>query len=553
MTGRKEVEEELISDAKKENWIKRENETRDKRNSVGQYRKGYIGKLEGRVQELQQQVATRLQQMHGRRVQLILDASQSVSKALDPTDALIRHMSTDPLSLIEVDPLLLLDDKEVEMGEYCHRVLPLKPEIRNDLIKAYFDLFHPRRPLLHYPQFMAGIESVPAFQMYSLYSIAACMLYGNSADSLYADEAQHYSGIARHMAPAVICSTPLSCYDVIAFIWLSFVNGAMGKVMVVPYFSIAIQLAKRLNLGFEPIDQRARQSQSVHQEVVRRVWWCLFEANYQVSFTRGSPLMITLDDCQLGYPASAQYPSEYPFSTRPAEYPLFNPYHRYLQLVALFGDIWEFVRTSDPTSNASHIQRQRLFDVLQRWFVSLPPWMQKVHPDYSTDPWSTTVPHWQNAYYLQLFYTLQIILYSPHLMVLIQTNSPSIHESHAFAICTNSASAIAEILLVFKHRNPNFNFILIFMYQTLYRAALALMMALLIPEQISSSLPAPVEARKMHQMMELFLWALNKLGKTWLLTSIPITESIFALWNEHLSSVQFHKIKSTLEKEFIFR
>ncbi|KAI8925515.1 hypothetical protein BC831DRAFT_460600 [Entophlyctis helioformis] len=445
----------------------------------------------------------------------------------------LRHCNPD----FDRDPLDFAKTAQNPASDLAQSHTP----IRMDLIDAYFVYARQRIPMLHRPSFMKQIHSTSPLLLNSLYALSAYYLHGMGFDP-----SKEYVGFlekARSLMHLYI-SQP-SFETVFSLMSLSIVMSATCKSEAIVYVSATFRMAQQLDIFRETPEQRALPPQSVRQEEARRLWHFLIMVDRFGSFAAHlPPEMHEIEVNQCGMPLSYYYPGEFEIEpsaskaiaesfvyNRPVHTTTvdgINPYHKYLELNIIFGDVTRLTQGSMvDRSNHDESARQRIDASLMQWYESLPAWMQRIPEAYSLDPWSTTTPHWFNTHIHMMFHLARLALHLRTLLAVLQADMDAARDHPLLAHCMSSVHTVHAILSRFRNQHPSLIYMGSCFHKAVYLSALCALMALQLPG---------ADAAQLTDVFETHTWGMHHLSCTWgpAQTDLAHLES---LWLEHTRSM----------------
>eukprot|EP00842_Homolaphlyctis_polyrhiza_P005202 jgi/Hompol1/5683/HPOL_002024-RA len=364
------------------------------------------------------------------------------------------------------------------------KILNPPAALRIDLIDLYFAWFSPKVRLLSRQDIPSSLD--PDQDQSLLHAVYAIALLSPSLPQVDSNGAAIAAfDVSRHLVVQTLQSAPETA--LLVFSHLSMFSSAIGRPDTLSYLSMAIQLSKSI-----PIDDQIGPTPSLRQEARRRAWWILFEYDIQASLFHNLPFEYSLQEIAL-YPLfdasiiSDQTQEATRMPDQPnvvPRIPFVEPYNArsfyvwFGPLLVTLRCIIVFARSEgeSPTLNPAERllqpitldrcdSREALGNQLFQWFTSLPPWMQIITSNYSSDIMSTNPPHWSIAYILSFYHFAQILLHkhaallvSRHLFSdTLMSNSINTPESISLQQCILSATLISEIVRRFLMHNSLFD------------------------------------------------------------------------------------------------
>ncbi|KAI8925517.1 hypothetical protein BC831DRAFT_268485 [Entophlyctis helioformis] len=193
-----------------------------------------------------------------------------------------------------------------------------------------------------------------------------------------------------------------------------------------------------------------------------------------------------------------------------------NPYHKYIELVTLLGDVMQLRLSmgNNQTQCDREVEWYRLDEALTHWFLALPAWMQGISSSYSLDPHSTTQPHWFVAYCLATYHMTRLQLHLPVLLnALLQPDLSTVAQHPSYLIALHACVTMRQLLTVFQTHNPRFEHMHLMFRKTVLMCSCAVLLAMQVPCADTNLLMA---------MLDLFLWAQRRFSRAWPLGLIEV-------------------------------
>lgn len=292
------------------------------------------------------------------------------------------------LDLYDVSDSLNSDSVELEILKLRGAFLLPGKELALDLIELYFKHVHPLMPVINRTEFMAKFEDPNDSPPLML--LQAVLLCGSRvSDNPLLFDSKGLSNLAsltffrraKALYETNYESDPISIIQTCILIG-SFWEGPEDVTRNSYYWTrVAIGLAQ--GFGFHRDVSASSLVSSTNKKIWRRIWWCLFEKDRNVSIAFGRPLEIDLTDCDVPMLLLDDFDESDPETGLVSPYPVDETQALYFIHLVKLAEITGVIIKHQYTVKAEQRKRVNKFSVIQRcdmlmgiWFANLPPQLQ---------------------------------------------------------------------------------------------------------------------------------------------------------------------------------
>lgn len=290
--------------------------------------------------------------------------------------------------LYEVSDSLHSDSVELEILKLRGAFLLPSRELALDLIELYFKHVHPLMPVINRTEFMAKFEDPNDSP--SLMLLQAVLLCGSrvSNNPLLFDSkglsdlaSLTFFRRAKALYETNYESDSTSIIQTVILIG-SFWEGPEDVTRNSYYWTrVAIGLAQ--GFGFHRDVSSSSLISNSNKKIWRRIWWCLFEKDRNVSIAFGRPLEIDLTDCDVPMLLIDDFDESDPENGLISPYPVNETEALYFIHLVKLAEITGIIIKHQYTVKAEQKKSVNKFSVIQRcdmlmgiWFANLPPQLQ---------------------------------------------------------------------------------------------------------------------------------------------------------------------------------
>lgn len=290
--------------------------------------------------------------------------------------------------LYEVSDSLTSDSVELEILKLRGAFLLPSRELALDLIELYFEHVHPLMPVINRTEFMAKFEDPNDSP--SLMLLQAVLLCGSrvSNNPLLFDSkglsdlaSLTFFRRAKALYETNYESDSTSIIQTVILIG-SFWEGPEDVTRNSYYWTrVAIGLAQ--GFGFHRDVSSSSIISNPNKKIWRRIWWCLFEKDRNVSIAFGRPLEIDLTDCDVPMLLIDDFDESDPENGLVSPYPVNETHALYFIHLVKLAEITGIIIKHQYTVKAEQKKSVNKFSVIQRcdmlmgiWFANLPPQLQ---------------------------------------------------------------------------------------------------------------------------------------------------------------------------------
>lgn len=289
-----------------------------------------------------------------------------------------------------------LDSVELEILKLRGAFLLPTKELSLDLINSYFEHVHPLMPVINRTEFMKKFND-PNDQP-SLMLLQAVLLCGSriSKNPLLLDSkglvdlaSLTFYRRAKALYETNYESDPVSLIQTLILIG-SYWEGPEDVTKNSFYWTrVALGLAQ--GFGFHRDCNGSPNLTTVEKKIWRRIWWCLFEKDRNVSIAFGRPTVIDLNDCDVPMLTVEDFNEVDENSTEPPLYPVNHIQALYFIHLVKLAEITGIIIKHQYTVKAELMKRKNKFPIIQHcdmlmgiWFTNLPPQLVFSLSDKST-------------------------------------------------------------------------------------------------------------------------------------------------------------------------
>lgn len=290
--------------------------------------------------------------------------------------------------LYDISKSLNSDMVELDILKLRGAFLLPDQELTFDLIKLYFEHMHPLMPVINRTEFMAKFTD--PFDSPSLMLLQAVLLCGSRVsnnpllfDSKGLSELTSLTFFRRAKAlyEANYESDPVSIVQTVILIG-SFWEGLEDVTRNSYYWTrVAIGLAQ--GFGFHRDVSSSSLISAANKKIWRRIWWCLFEKDRNVSIAFGRPLEIDLTDCDVPMLLINDFDENDPEAGIVSPYPVEENQALYFIHLVKLAEITGIIIKHQYTVKAEQEKSVNKLSIIQRcdmlmgiWFANLPPQLQ---------------------------------------------------------------------------------------------------------------------------------------------------------------------------------
>lgn len=290
--------------------------------------------------------------------------------------------------LYEVSDSLNTDSVELEILKLRGAFLLPSRELALDLIELYFEHVHPLMPVINRTEFMAKFEDPNDSP--SLMLLQAVLLCGSrvSNNPLLFDSkglsdlaSLTFFRRAKALYETNYESDSTSIIQTVILIG-SFWEGPEDVTRNSYYWTrVAIGLAQ--GFGFHRDVSSSSFISNSNKKIWRRIWWCLFEKDRNVSIAFGRPIEIDLTDCDVPMLLIDDFDESDPENGIVSPYPVNETHALYFIHLVKLAEITGIIIKHQYTVKAEQKKSVNKFSVIQRcdmlmgiWFANLPPQLQ---------------------------------------------------------------------------------------------------------------------------------------------------------------------------------
>ncbi|KAL2911465.1 hypothetical protein HK105_209077 [Polyrhizophydium stewartii] len=369
------------------------------------------------------------------------------------------------------------------------------------LVMAYLEWFNTKIPLFNHHVFLRDVERMPPALLNAIYALACTAprfdgsFTYNAGDSYYIAAKAAFDDSLEAPSVWTVATTVLLA---------SYASGSGRGTAATVFVAAGLRIAQQLQMDREG-DLFSRMSQPTEdQEFRRRVWFQLLETDFSTAFATSMPFLVTASSPEKVQTPSDKYndPSNFlsndgidwmnqeeaEFHRRAQEHGLvktaemcesLNIWKQMIKLQKLARRVICFVRElcsedRDMDEAEEDARRAELDAEMQKFYDELPPHMQVISTEYSSDPTSRLPPSWRTAYMQCLYFFIRMCVHSdviPRMaeeagqMPLLTTN-PSLLKSREMA------RNVTQLVLVFLANNPYFHHVSPFIGRMIFHVAL---------------------------------------------------------------------------------
>lgn len=290
--------------------------------------------------------------------------------------------------LYDVPDSLNSDSVELEILKLRGAFLLPDRELALDLINLYFEHVHPLMPVINRTEFMAKFEDPndsPPLMLLQAVLLCGSRVSNNPLlfDSKGLSDLASLTFFRRAKAlyETNYESDPISIVQTVILIG-SFWEGPEDVTRNSYYWTrVAIGLAQ--GFGFHRDVSALSLVSPTNKKIWRRIWWCLFEKDRNVSIAFGRPIEIDLTDCDVPMLVLDDFDESDPESGTVSPYPINETQALYFIHLVKLAEITGVIIKHQYTVKAEQRKRVNKFSVIQRcdmlmgiWFANLPPQLQ---------------------------------------------------------------------------------------------------------------------------------------------------------------------------------
>lgn len=351
-----------------------------------------------------------------------------------------------------------LDSAELEILKLRGAFLLPSHELCLDLINSYFEHVHPLMPVLNRTEFMRKFndpQDNPSLMVLQAVLLCGCRISQNPLllDSKGSNNLASLTFFRRAKAlyEANYESDPTSIIQTLILIG-SYGEGPEDVTKNSFYWTrVAVGLAQ--GFGFQRDISNSPDLSESDKKIWRRIWWCLFEKDRNVSIAYGRPLVIDLNDCDVPMLTvedfnedEHEYKSPYPVNETQALY--------IIHLVKL-AEITGIIIKYQYTVKAQLMKTKNKFSIIQHcdmlmgiWFANLPHQLVFSLKDTSTHNFYSC---FLNAQYYNRLY----LIHRSNLLRMAKSNStnPNNYKYPSWGISFQAARMISIVSKILLDRN----------------------------------------------------------------------------------------------------
>ncbi|CAX43450.1 transcriptional regulatory protein, putative [Candida dubliniensis CD36] len=363
------------------------------------------------------------------------------------------ELTTDIFDTMDVT----LDSVELEILKIRGAFLLPNKELSLDLINAYFEHVHPLMPVINRSLFMKKFHDPndnPSLMVLHAVLLLGCRVSKNPLllDSRGTNDLASITFFRRAKAlyETNYESDPISIIQTLILIG-SYWDGPEDVTKNSFYWTrVAVGLAQ--GFGFQRDVSKSQNLTISEKKIWRRIWWCLFEKDRNVSIAFGRPVVIDLNDCDVPMLTIDD------FDETDAELGIIDPYTvdetqalYFIHLVKL-AEITGIIIKHQYSVKSESMKRRNAFSIIEHcdmlmgiWFTNLPPQLSFSLADNSTQNFYACL---LNAQYYNRLY----LIHRSNLVRMARSSStnPNNYKYPSWGISFQSArmiSIISKILL----------------------------------------------------------------------------------------------------------
>lgn len=287
------------------------------------------------------------------------------------------------------DPNSLIPDSvELEILKLRGAFLLPAKELALDLINLYFEHVHLLMPVINRTEFMAQFEDPNDSP--SLMLLQAVLLCGSrvSNNPLLFDSKglSDLASLTFYRRAKVLYETNYES-DAISIVQTAILIGSFWEgpedVSRNSYYWTRVAIGLAQGFGFHRDVSASSLISATNKKIWRRIWWCLFEKDRNVSIAFGRPLQIDLSDCDVPMLLLDDFDESDPETGLVSKYPVNETEALYFIHLVKLAEITGIIIKHQYTVKAELRNRVNKFSVIQRcdtlmgiWFANLPPQLQ---------------------------------------------------------------------------------------------------------------------------------------------------------------------------------
>lgn len=351
-----------------------------------------------------------------------------------------------------------LDSAELEILKLRGAFLLPSHELCLDLIDSYFEHVHPLMPVINRTEFMRKFndpENNPSLMVLQAVLLCGCRISQNPLllDSKGSNNLASLTFFRRAKAlyEANYESDPTSIIQTLILIG-SYGEGPEDVTKNSFYWTrVAVGLAQ--GFGFQRDISSSPNMSETDKKVWRRIWWCLFEKDRNVSIAYGRPLVIDLNDCDVPMLTVEDFNEDEPDYKSP--YPVNETQALYIIHLVKLAEITGIIIKYQYTVKAQLMKTKNKFSIVQHcdmlmgiWFANLPPQLVFSLKDTSTHNFYSC---FLNAQYYNRLY----LIHRSNLLRMAKSNStnPNNYKYPSWGISFQAARMISIVSKILLDRN----------------------------------------------------------------------------------------------------
>lgn len=286
------------------------------------------------------------------------------------------------------NPDLTLDLVELEILKLRGAFLLPGVELATDLIELYFEHVHPLMPVINREEFMRKFKDPNDSP--SLMLLQAVLLCGSRvlSNPLLFD-----SNGLRELASLTLFRRARALYEtnyesdptsiVQSAILIGFYWDGPEDVTRNSFYWTRVGVSLAQGFGFHRDISNTDVLSATEKKIWRRIWWCLFEKDRNVSIAFGRPTSIDLADCDVPMLTFDDFDENDPEQGIVSPYPVNKVHALYFINLVKLAEITGIIIKHQYTVKAEQMKRTIKYSVIQRcdvlmgiWFTNLPPELQ---------------------------------------------------------------------------------------------------------------------------------------------------------------------------------
>ena len=363
------------------------------------------------------------------------------------------ELTTDIFDTMDVT----LDSVELEILKIRGAFLLPNKELSLDLINAYFEHVHPLMPVINRSLFMKKFHDPndnPSLMVLHAVLLLGCRVSKNPLllDSRGTNDLASITFFRRAKAlyETNYESDPISIIQTLILIG-SYWDGPEDVTKNSFYWTrVAVGLAQ--GFGFQRDVSKSQNLTISEKKIWRRIWWCLFEKDRNVSIAFGRPVVIDLNDCDVPMLTIDDFDETDPELGINDPYTVDETQALYFIHLVKLAEITGIIIKHQYSVKSESMKRRNAFSIIEHcdmlmgiWFTNLPPQLSFSLADNLTQNFYACL---LNAQYYNRLY----LIHRSNLVRMARSSStnPNNYKYPSWGISFQSArmiSIISKILL----------------------------------------------------------------------------------------------------------